>query len=129
MPLRAERLSSPSRISLRTAATDAGRARSRGDKRSRQTPRIPTWRVRATYPLRGPAPHDAASCLLHVILASAMSSGLRPCLTTGQCAAGQAATFQHNGLCVTEETAGNAPWPLDGIFAATYWNRVERREQ
>ncbi|CCV14354.1 hypothetical protein MESS4_670011 [Mesorhizobium sp. STM 4661] len=27
------------------------------------------------------------------------------------------------------ETVRNAPWPLDGIFAATYWNRVERREQ
>jgi hypothetical protein len=28
-----------------------------------------------------------------------------------------------------EETARNAWWPLDAIFAATYWNRVERREQ
>ncbi len=27
------------------------------------------------------------------------------------------------------ETAQNARWPLDGFFAATYWNRVERREQ
>ena len=35
----------------------------------------------------------------------------------------------HAARIGAEETVRNARWPLDGIFAATYWNRVERREQ
>ena len=29
------------------------------------------------------------------------------------------------GRILAEETAPNAWWPLDAIFAATYWNRVD----
>ena len=38
-------------------------------------------------------------------------------------------TLDMEGRILAEETARNAWWPLDAIFAATYWNRVERREQ
>ena len=40
-----------------------------------------------------------------------------------------ATTLDMEGRILAEETARNAWWPLDAIFAATYWNRVERREQ
>jgi len=40
-----------------------------------------------------------------------------------------AATLDMGVRIHSEETARNAWRPLDAIFAATYWNRVERREQ